>query len=106
MNEFNNIKLKMKMAIMMKPTISLKIQHDYCDMLEECNSMKQVSNKLQKFVKIVLKEMGDIISINEIIFSIDKTITNIQNGNTNYSEEQMQNKVDDDYQKQTFNNSS
>lgn len=113
MNEFENIKLRMKMAIMMEPTISLKIQHDYCDMLEECNSMEQVPNELQRFVKIVLtemkeeqeereesrKEMGDIMSINKIISSIDKTITDIQSGNNNYSEEQIQNKVAD-YQKQ------
>lgn len=113
MNEFENIKLRMKMAIMMEPTMSLKIQHDYCDMLEECNSMEQVPNELQRFVKIVLtemkeeqeeieesiKEMGDIKSINEIISSIDQTITDIQSGNNNYSEEQMQNTIAD-YQKQ------
>ena len=114
MNEFENIKLRMKMAIMMDPTISLKIQHDYCDMLEECNSMEQVPKELQRFVKIVLtemkeeqeeigetrKEMGKIMNINEIISSIDQTITDIQNGNKNYSEEQKQNKVAG-YQKQT-----
>ena len=113
MNEFENIKLRMKMAIMMEPTMSLKIQHDYCDMLEECNSMEQVPNELQRFVKIVLtemkeeqeereesiKEMGDIKSINEIISSIDQTITDIQSGNNDYSEEQMQNTIAD-YQKQ------
>ena len=33
MNEFDNIKLRMKTAIMLEPTISLKIQQDYCKML-------------------------------------------------------------------------
>ena len=40
------------------------------------------------------------MNINEIISSIDQTITDIQNGNKNYSEEQKQNKVAG-YQKQT-----
>lgn len=101
MNEFDNIKLRMKTAIMLEPTISLKIQQDYCKMLEECNSMKQVPNELRRFVKIVLtemkeeqeeieeskNEMKDLKSIDEIISSIDKTINDIQNNSEKGIEE-------------------
>ena len=114
MNEFQNIKMRMKMAIMMEPTISLKIQQDYCDMLENCNSMEQIPEELKRFVKIVLTEMREqqeeieesnkerepIISIDEVISSIDKTINDIQNGNNVYTEEQIHNKVEK-YIKQT-----
>lgn len=113
MNEFQNIKMRIKMAIMMEPTISLKIQHDYCDMLENCNSMEQIPEELKRFVKIVLTEMREeqeeieesnkerepIMSIDEVISSIDKTINDIQNGNNVYTEEQIQNKVEN-YQQQ------
>ncbi len=95
MNEFDNIKMRIKMAIMLEPTISLKIQHDYCDMLEICNTIEEIPIQLQRYVKIVLtemkeeqeeneefkKEIGDSFNINNLISSIDNTIAEIENGN-------------------------
>ena len=106
MNEFDNIKMRIKMAIMLEPTISLKIQHDYCDMLEICNTIEEIPSELQRFIKIVLtemkeeqeeneefkKEVGDSFNINNLVSSIDKTIAEIENGN-NYDEKELNGQV-------------
>lgn len=106
MTNFDNIKMRIKMAIMLEPTISVKIQRDYCDMLEPCNSMEEVPSELQRFVKIVLtemkeeqeeleeskKELADIVPINDLISSIDKALDDIQTG-ANSDENQIKGQI-------------
>lgn len=102
MHEFDKIKTRIKMAIMMEPTLSLKVQHDYCDLLEECNSMDEIPDELKRYVKIVLtefkeeqeeleeskNEMKDIVNINDVITSLDKTINSLEECNSYFSDEQ------------------
>lgn len=86
MNEFDNIKSNMKLAIMLDPTISLKIQHDYLDLLEVCKSMAEVPNQLEKYAKIILTEMKEeqeeleeFKNENKNLNSIDSVVSSLSN---------------------------